>query len=41
MSVVADKLPAVGIVAISGGFAAVPDIAMLVPLGLPSMATGG
>ena len=38
---VADKLPAVGIVAIAGGFAAVPAIAVLVPLGVNSIAAGG
>ena len=38
---VADKLPAVGIVAISGGFAAVPAIAVLVPLGVPVISAGG
>ena len=38
---VADKLPAVGIFAIAGGFAAVPAIAVLVPLGVPVIDLGG
>ena len=38
---VADMLPAVGIVEIAGGFAAVPAIAVLVPLGVPAIAVGG
>ena len=38
---VADKLPAVGIVTIAGGFAAVPAIAVLVPLGVPDNAARG
>ena len=38
---VADKLPAVGIVAIAGGFAAVPAISVLVPLGVPAVDSGG
>ena len=38
---VADKLPAVGIVAIAGGFAAVPSIAVLVSLGVTSISVGG
>ena len=38
---VADKLPAVGIVAIAGGFAAVPAIVVLVPLGVPAIDVGG
>ena len=38
---VADMLPAVGIVPIAGGFAAVPAIAVLVPLGVPAIAVGG
>ena len=37
---VADMLPAVGIVVIAGGFAAVPAIAVLVPLGVPAIAVG-
>ena len=36
-----DKLPAVGIVDISGGFVAVPDIAVLVPLGVIAIDVGG
>ena len=38
---VADKLPDVVIVAISGGFAAVPAIAVLVPLDVPVIDSGG
>ena len=38
---VADMLPAVGIVAIVGGFAYVPDIAVLVPFGVPAISVGG
>ena len=38
---VADKLPAVGIVVIAVGFAAVPAIVVLVPLGVPAIDTGG
>ena len=38
---VAEMLPAVGVVSISGGWAAVPDIAVLGPLGLPVIAAGG
>ena len=38
---VADKIPAVGIVAIDGGFAAVPAIAVLVPLGVPAISVVG
>ena len=38
---VADKILAVGIVAIAGGFAAVPAIAFLVPLGVPAIDSGG
>ena len=38
---VADKLPAVGIVVIAGGFAAVPAIAVMVPLGVPAIDAGG
>ena len=38
---VADKLPAVGIVAIDGGFVAVPAIAVLVPLGVPFIDSWG
>ena len=34
-------LLAVGIVAIAGGFAAVPVIAVLVPLGVPAIAVEG
>ena len=37
----ADNLPAVDIVAISGGFAAVPDIAVAVPLVVPAIDLGG
>ena len=38
---VADKLPDVGIVAIAGGFAAVPAIAVFVPLVVPAIDWGG
>ena len=38
---VSEMLPAVGIVSISGGWDAVPAIAVLVPLGVPSIAAGG
>ena len=38
---VSDKLPAVGIVAIAGGFAAVPAISVLVTLGVPTIDAGG
>ena len=34
-------LPSVGIVAIAGGFAAMPAIDVLVPLGVPAIAAGG
>ena len=34
-------LPVVGIVPISGGWAAVSSIAMLGPIGLPAIAAGG
>ena len=38
---VADNLPAVGIVSIAGGFAAVPVIDVLVPLDVPAIDSGG
>ena len=38
---VADMIPAVGIVAIAGGVAAVSAIAVLVPLGVSAIAAGG
>ena len=38
---VADMLPTVGFVVISGGFAAVTVIYVLVPLGVPAIAAGG
>ena len=38
---VADKLPAVGIVSIAGGFAAVPAIAVFLPLVVPAIDLGG
>ena len=38
---VADKLPAVGIVSIAGGFEVVPAIDVLVPLGVPEIDAGG
>ena len=38
---VADMLPAVGIVSIAGGWAAVPAIAVLVLLGVPAIAEEG
>ena len=38
---VAEMIPAVGIVSISGGLGAVPAIAVLVPLGVPAIAAGG
>ena len=38
---VAGNLPAVGIVAIAGGFAAVPAIAVFVPLVVPAIDLGG
>ena len=38
---VAEMLPTVGIVSIVGGWAAVPAIAVLVPLGVPAIAAGG
>ena len=38
---VADKLPAVGIVAIAGGFAAVPAIDAFVPFVVPAIDSGG
>ena len=37
----ADNLPAVGIVAIAGGFTAVPAIAVFVPLVVPTIDSGG
>ena len=37
---VAEMIPAVGIVSIAGGWAAVPAIAVLGPLGLPIIAVG-
>ena len=38
---VAEMLPAVGIAYVTGGWAAVPYIAVLGPLGLPDIALGG
>ena len=37
----ADNLPAVGIVSTAGGFAAVPAIAVFVPLVVPTIDSGG
>ena len=38
---VADKLPAVGFFPIAGGFAAVPALAVFVPLVVPVIDSGG
>ena len=38
---VAEIIPAVGIVSIAGGWAAVPAIAVLGPLGVPTISAGG
>ena len=38
---VADMLPAFGIVVVAGVFSAVPAIAVLVPLGVPAISVGG